>query len=99
MLLKSQEKRDDIEKRKSTITDQGTVEERFKEAKDLYKQLENRRETILEEIDFYENHDNCPTCKQGIDEEHKKTHVAEKSEKKNELVTWTRTITYHNQKI
>ena len=86
LLVKSQEKRDDIERRKSTITDQGTVEERFKEAKDLYKQLENRRKTILEEIDFYENHDNCPTCKQGIDEEHKKTHVAEKSEKKNELV-------------
>ena len=48
LLVKSQEKRDDIERRKSTITDQGTVEERFKEAKDLYKQLENRRETILE---------------------------------------------------
>ena len=86
LLSKTQEKRDDIENRKSTIADQGTVEERFKEAKDLYKQLENRRKTILEEIDFYENHDNCPTCKQGIDEEHKKTHVAEKSEKKNELV-------------
>jgi DNA repair exonuclease SbcCD ATPase subunit len=78
LLLKSQSKRDDIEKRRKTITDQGTVEERFKEAKDLYKQLENRKSTILEEIEFYESNDNCPTCKQGIDEEHKKTHVAEK---------------------
>jgi len=86
LLLKSQVKRDDIEKRRNTITDQGTVEERFKEATDLYKQLENRKTTILEEIEFYESNDNCPTCKQGIDEEHKKTHVAKKSEKKNELV-------------
>lgn len=86
LLLKSQSKRDDIEKRRKTITDQGTVEERFKEAKDLYKQLENRKSTILEEIEFYESNDNCPTCKQGIDEEHKKTHVAEKQSKKADLV-------------
>jgi DNA repair exonuclease SbcCD ATPase subunit len=86
LLLKSQSKRDDIEKRRKTITDQGTVEERFKEAKDLYKQLENRKTTILEEIEFYESNDNCPTCKQGIDEEHKKTHVAEKQSKKTDLV-------------
>ncbi len=86
LLLKSQVKRDDIEKRRKTITDQGTVEERFKEATDLYKQLENRKTTILEEIEFYESNDNCPTCKQGIDEEHKKTHVAEKQSKKTDLV-------------
>ena len=86
LLVKTQEKRDDIEKRQSTIADQGTVEERIKEATDLYKQLETKRKTILKEIEFYENHDNCPTCLQGIDEEHKKTHVAEKSQKKDELV-------------
>ena len=40
---------------------------------------------IWNTIKFYENHDNCPTCKQGIDEEHKKNHVAEKEAKKTEL--------------
>ncbi len=85
LIGKVDEKTTDIEKRRSTISDQDTIENRFKEAKDLYKQLESKKKTVLEEIKFYENHDNCPTCKQGIDEEHKKNHVAEKEAKKTEL--------------
>lgn len=87
LLDKVDEKTEDIEERRSTISDQDTIENRFKEAKDLYKQLLNRKKQVLEEIEFYENHDNCPTCKQGIDEEHKKIHVAEKETKKNELLS------------
>jgi DNA repair exonuclease SbcCD ATPase subunit len=86
LLGRVQEKNVDIEHRKSTITDEGKVEDKFKEASDLYKQLENRKTTILEEIEFYESNDNCPTCKQGIDEEHKTNHVAEKQKKKDELL-------------
>ena len=87
LLGKVEEKTTDIENRRSTISDQDTIENRFKEAQDLYKQLENRKQQVLEEITFYENHDNCPTCKQGIDEAHKKSHVAEKEAKKAELVS------------
>ena len=87
LLGKVDEKSQDIEERKTTITDQDTVENRVKEATDLFKLLQSKEQQILEEIEFYENHDNCPTCKQGIDEVHKKSHVAEKEAKKSELVS------------
>ena len=87
LLGKVDEKSQDIEERKTTITDQDTVENRVKEATDLFKLLQSKEQQILEEIEFYENHDNCPTCKQGIDEAHKKSHVAEKEAKKSELVS------------
>jgi DNA repair exonuclease SbcCD ATPase subunit len=86
LLGKVDEKTLDITARKSTITDLDPMGNRYKEATDLYKQLLNKKSEIIEEMNFYESNDNCPTCKQGIDEEHKKEHIAKKQEKKNELL-------------
>lgn len=40
---------------------------------------------INKELDFYENHDDCPTCKQSIPVEHKKEIQSERTEKIKEL--------------
>jgi len=85
LLGKVEEKTKDIEERQSTISDKDPQGNRFKEASELYKQLENKKTDILKEIEFYEENDNCPTCEQGIDEEHKTKHVADKQKKTNDL--------------
>ena len=41
----------------------------------------------IKDIEFYENNDNCPTCKQGLDSEHKKKHIKEKEDKIAEIKT------------
>ena len=85
LLGKVEDKTKDIEQRQSSISDKDPQGNRFKEASDLYKQLENKKTDILKEIEFYEENDNCPTCEQGIDEEHKTKHVADKQKKTNDL--------------
>ena len=74
-----------IESRKSTISDRDPQGSRLKQATDLQKQLENSAKKVIAEIKFYETNDDCPTCKQDLDEEHKKSHIATKQKKKDEL--------------
>ena len=38
---------------------------------------ENDRKAI-KDVEFYEENDDCPTCKQGLDLEHKEKHIAER---------------------
>ena len=57
----------------------------MQQALDMEKQLENARKKAIKEIEFYEKHDECPTCQQGLDHEHKKKHVEEKTAKTAEI--------------
>jgi DNA repair exonuclease SbcCD ATPase subunit len=41
----------------------------------------------MDEISFYSNHDNCPTCKQGIEHVFKEHVVSEKTDKNTELLS------------
>lgn len=85
LLGRVDEKSKDITQRQSSISDKTPQGTRFKEASDLYKQLESKKTEVLEEIKFYESNDNCPTCEQGIDEKHKEEHIATKQKKTNDL--------------
>ena len=74
-----------IKEKTSSISDRDPQEDRLKQAKNLFSKLEDKKHLVIEEIDFYQDNDNCPTCKQDLDEEHKKTHLAEKQKKAIEL--------------
>ena len=69
----------------ATIEDGGDLKEKLDKLLLLEKSIEDNRKKIRNEIEFLQNNDNCPTCKQGIDEEHKKQHGAERTEKIKEL--------------
>ena len=75
------EKTENVVEKKSTITDKDTKEDRLKQIVDMEKQLETARKKAVKDIEFYENNDDCPTCKQGLDSEHKKKHIKEKEDK------------------
>jgi DNA repair exonuclease SbcCD ATPase subunit len=76
---------DHITSLKKTISDVDPQKDRLKQAEEVTRQLETARKKALQEVKFYEDHDNCPTCKQGLDEEHKKKHIEEKSAKVTEV--------------
>jgi len=79
------EKTKNVVEKESLIDDKETQKTRMQQALDMEKQLESARKKAIKEIEFYEKHDECPTCQQGLDHEHKKKHVEEKTAKTTEI--------------
>jgi DNA repair exonuclease SbcCD ATPase subunit len=87
LMKKVELKTETIKEKTSSISDRDPQGDRLKQALEFEKKMEENRRKVEKEISFYEKNDECPTCKQGLDEEHKKTHIAEKQKKKEELVS------------
>ena len=85
LLEKVDEKTKNVVEKKSTIKDKDPQTDRLKQALDVEKRLQESRKKALADIEFYENNDDCPTCKQGLDHEHKKKHIEEKTAKVEEV--------------
>ena len=92
LMGKINEKTEDVVEKESSIKSKDSTENKLKQVIDVEKQLEAARKKALADIEFYENNDNCPTCKQGLDHEHKKKHIQEKSDKITEIKTAMSTL-------
>ena len=92
LMEKIDEKTENVVEKKSTITNKDSTEDRLKQIIDMEKQLETARKKAVADIEFYQNHDNCPTCKQGLDHEHKKKCIKEKEDKVTEITTAVSTL-------
>jgi DNA repair exonuclease SbcCD ATPase subunit len=68
------------------ITDKQKQKKTLEQAKNLLYDLTSKYKIHIDEISFYSNHDNCPTCKQGIEHDFKEHIVSEKSGKNIELL-------------
>lgn len=79
------EKTKNVVEKTTSISDKDSKETRLKQVVDMEAGLENARKKALKDIEFYENNDDCPTCKQGLDIEHKKKHIQEKQTKVSEI--------------
>jgi DNA repair exonuclease SbcCD ATPase subunit len=55
----------------AAISDKAEKKKIHSEILDLARNLTTKMNQLRKEINFYENHDNCPTCKQGIEHEFK----------------------------
>lgn len=60
----------------SMISDKPSVRKKYDMLKGLKAELEVKKRTIANELGFYHDHNNCPTCKQGIDGSFKQ-HIVE----------------------
>jgi DNA repair exonuclease SbcCD ATPase subunit len=69
----------------SSITDSTEQAKKKTELNSLYKNLIDRIQKAKTEIDFYEEHDNCPTCSQTISEDLKANTVEKHTHKINEV--------------
>ena len=63
----------------------GDIEGKRKKLEAFKTEFSRKIREQKKELDFYHNHDDCPTCKQGIPHDFKKTITSEKEYKINEL--------------
>jgi DNA repair exonuclease SbcCD ATPase subunit len=75
----------EINEQSTLITDKAKQKKTLEQAKNLLYELSSKYKAHVDEISFYSNHDNCPTCKQGIEHVFKEHIVSERTEKNAEL--------------
>ena len=61
----------DIETLNGSISDNDKVRKKLEAIQDVARKVDNRLDKIQKEIGFFESHDDCPTCRQGIEHDHK----------------------------
>lgn len=65
-----------IEDLQKTIPDQTKTKSKIEKVRGLVTQLEQKQIRLEKEIEFFSEHNDCPTCRQGIDHVHKKQIVS-----------------------
>lgn len=70
----------------STITDSAQVNAKLKKLEKLFDLAESKKKKIESEIEFFENNDNCPTCRQAIEQLFKDKSVGEKMSSLQQLI-------------
>jgi DNA repair exonuclease SbcCD ATPase subunit len=71
----------------SKIADQMAIQRKSAKLVQLESKLESRLKKIDKEVVFYHDHDNCPTCKQGIDHDFRTQQIVTLNETKCEVDT------------
>lgn len=66
-----------IDSLRESIIDKPVLRKKHTEVMELTRELSAKQSRLVKEIQFYENHDNCPTCKQGIGHEFKESTVSD----------------------
>ena len=67
------------------IADKAETKAKLKELQELDRELVTKHKALTKEVEFYHDHDNCPTCKQGIDHQFKEDTVSSHSAKTTEI--------------
>ena len=70
---------------KSKVVDESEVRNRLQKVLLEEKQFESHRQKFRKELQFYANNNECPTCKQDIEEGHKE-HICEETNKSIESI-------------
>ena len=61
--------RTELESKSINLQNWGTIEAKVEKLKTLRAQMEAKNKILNKEIEFFNNHDSCPTCKQEISSE------------------------------
>ena len=76
---------DEIQVIIDSISDKADMKAKEHKANELRRNIEITMANHKKELSFYHDHNDCPTCKQGIDHEFKESIVTEKDKKVGEL--------------
>ena len=74
-----------VEELNQQIVDESKISTRKSKLVQMENSLEDRIRKLNKEIQFFHDHDNCPTCKQGIDHDFKTDTLEKRSGKKVEI--------------
>jgi len=67
------------------IKDKADTKDKLKKLQELDRELSNKHKSLSKEVAFYHDHDNCPTCKQGIEHEFKQETISQHNAKTAEI--------------
>jgi len=67
------------------VREAASITDKIKKLEDVQKDLKRTKKKIDSDISFYEDNDECPTCKQGIEDHFKHDIIAERSDKKSKV--------------
>ena len=67
------------------IHDKADMKAKSEKAKSFRRDIESQMRSHQKELSFYKDHDDCPTCKQGIEHDFKAGIITDKDAKVNEL--------------
>jgi DNA repair exonuclease SbcCD ATPase subunit len=70
-----------------TIGDKSKQKKLQEQLNTLEYDLKSKQSKLIKDSEFYSNHDNCPTCKQGIEHVFKESILTENTNKTSELVS------------
>lgn len=73
------------EKLNEEVSDETRIMGRKTKLIQMESTIEDKIRKLKKEVAFYHDHDNCPTCKQGIDHDFKTATIAKREEKTSEL--------------
>ncbi len=82
---RSEELDEEITSLIGTIADKSDVKSKHDQFKLLKSDLTTKLSTLHKDVKFYHAHDNCPTCRQGIEHDFKVSTISEKSGKISEI--------------
>lgn len=69
----------------ASVEDQTKVRKKIEKIVELARQIDNKLSKIEKDIQFFEQNDDCPTCRQGISHDHKQGIVSANSEQVNTI--------------
>jgi len=76
---------DKVESLLENVKDKDDVPRRLLKMESLEKQLNNKIKNIEKSVKFYEENDTCPSCKQDIEDHHKKSMFDDKASERKEV--------------
>lgn len=74
-----------VEGLSETISDSQTISSKKAKILELESTLETKIRSLKKEVQFFHNHDNCPTCKQGIDHNFKEERIGDRQSQLTEV--------------
>jgi DNA repair exonuclease SbcCD ATPase subunit len=83
--VKYSEIEQEIESLSSKIDDEENVSKKINKLSKLRHQIEAKISLLNNDLDFFQKHENCPTCKQHIDEEFRLKTIEDKNSQKKEI--------------
>ena len=76
---------EEVEKLNTAVGDESRLTTRRTKLIQMESSIEDKIRKLKKEMAFYHDHDNCPTCKQGIDHDFKTQTISKREEKSGEL--------------
>ena len=77
----------EVDRLNDLISDHDKVSKKLSKIRNLQTQIENKYSKLEKEIGFFKDNDNCPTCFQSINDEHKNRILSNNSDQLKEIQT------------